>query len=310
MKAAQISDYGDTSVLSVNHIDKPPLRDGSVLVEVHAASLNPFDTKLRQGYMKDMIPLTFPMTVGGDIAGVVVELGAGVKDLSVGDKVYGQAMAIAGASGAVAEFADAKRTQIAVAPQNLDFKEAASLPLVGVSALQAITDHLQLEAGQKLFINGAGGIGQIAIQIAKHIGAYIAVTTTGKDIQTAAQLGADEVIDYKNEDFTTKLQGYDAVFDTVGVEDPGRLLSVLKDGGKVVSMVGSANEAEAQKRGITAINQSTKVTDTVLTELRVLVESDVVKPNVGPVFPIDQIKEAFEARESGAVRGKVVIAIK
>lgn len=310
MKAVQISDYGDTSVLSVNDIEKPTLADGTVLVEVYAASLNPFDTKLRQGYMKAMIPLTFPMTVGGDIAGVVVELGAGVEDLSIGDKVYGQAMAITGASGAVAEFARAKRTQVAAMPHDLDFNEAASLPLVGVSALQGLADHLQLEAGQKLFINGGGGIGQVAIQIAKHIGAYVAVTTTGDDIQTATELGADEVIDYKNEDFAIKLEGYDAVFDTVGVEDSAKLLSVLKDGGKLVSMVGGANETEAEKRGITAINQSTQLTDVLLVELRTLVEDGVVKPNVGRVFAIDQTKDAFEARESGAVYGKVVIAIK
>ena len=309
MKAAQIDSYGDASVMRINEIEKPTVTDSKVEVEVHAASLNPFDSSVRSGYMQENIPLQLPVTLGGDIAGVVVEVGEGVNNVVVGDRVYGQANVVAGNSGAFAEYAVTAATQVAKLPKNLDYNQAASLPLVGVSALQAVKQHIDLQPNQKIFIHGgAGGIGSLAIQIAKHIGAYVATTASGHDIDYVKQLGADEVIDYKSQDFSELLNGYDAAFDTTPGNEVNKILIILKQGGIVVSMLAHANEAEAAKFGVRAVTQSTKVTTGALDELTQLVESDAVVPNIGKVFKLAEIKEAFVARESG-VRGKVVLEI-
>lgn len=311
MRAAQINNYGDASVIELNEIDKPGLAAAQVLVEVQASSLNPFDTTVRAGYMKEMIPLQFPVTLGGDIAGVVTEISPDVTSVGVGDKVYGQANVVAGNSGALAEFAATAAKQIAKMPQNLDFQQAASLPLVGVSAIQALKEHINLQPEQKIFIHGgAGGIGSIAIQIAKHLGAYVATTATGEAVHLVKNLGADEVIDYKAQDFAEVLNDYDAVFDTVGHDDFVKAYAILKKGGVAVSMIAPVDETKATELGITALTQSTHVTTAALTDLTQLVESGVITPQIGKVFTLDQIKEAFEARESGNIHGKVVIAIK
>lgn len=311
MKAAQMNGYGGADVVLVNDIDKPQVTDGKVLVEMHASSINPFDAKLRAGYMKDTIPLQFPFTLGLDVAGVVIEVGAGVTSMAAGDKVYGQSSALAGNSGALVEYATTEAGQVAKMPSNVDFNEAASMVLVGVSALQALTRHIKLASGQKLLLlGGAGGIGTMAIQIAKHLGAHVATTASGEGIERVQELGADEVIDYKTEDFAAKLSDFDAVYDTVGGDDFAKALGVLKPGGVAVSMVWAADEAKAKELGVTAINQSTKVTAELLDELRELVEAGAVKPQVGKVFPLDEIAAAFEALDSHKVIGKVVVEIK
>lgn len=311
MKAAQIDEYGDVSVLQVRDVDTPSLKPGQVLVEVHAAGLNPFDTTVRSGKTKDSIPLSLPVTLGGDIAGVVTELGEGVSSLAIGDKVYGQANVVAGNSGAFAEYAATSADQLAAMPVNMDFHQAASIPLVGVSAIQAITEHLNLKSGQKLFIHGgAGGIGSIAIQIAKHIGAYVATTATGEGVDYVKSLGANEVIDYKAKNFATVLHDFDVVFDTVGGNEFDKALDVLKSGGTAVSMIAKADEARVSELGITAITQATTVNTEKLNTLRELIESGIIESQVDKVFPLEQIREAFEAREGGSIKGKVVIAIR
>lgn len=310
MRAAQINDYGDASVIRVNQVETPVVNQDKVLVEVHASSLNPFDSKLRSGIMKDSITLEFPFTLGGDVAGVVTAVGEKVTDVAVGDKVYGQAAAVAGNSGALADYAATVPRQIAKMPSNLDFDQAASLPLVGVSALQALTSHIGLQPGQKLFIHGgAGGIGMVAIQIAKRIGAYVATTASDDNIVAVKDLGADEVIDYKTTDFSTTLSEYDAVFDTVGGDDFNKALRILKTGGVAVSMAGQADEALVTELGVNAISQSTHVTNEALNELTKLIEAGVVTPHIDRVFALDDIVEAFESRESGSTKGKIVIQI-
>jgi alcohol dehydrogenase len=311
MKAAQINEYGHADKVQIVEIDKPAIQDGKVLVEVHAASLNPFDTTVREGSVKDSLPAP-PFTLGGDIAGVVSEVGAGVTGVKVGDKVYGTATVMAGNSGALAEFAATKAGQIAIAPANLNFAEAASLPLVGVSALQALTDHINLQAGQTIFIHGAsGGIGSIAVQIAKSIGAYVAGSVRGgKAAEFVKGLGADEVIDTETQDFAESLKDYDAVFEAAGGADFDKTLGVLRRGGVAVSMLAQADEAKVQELGISAITQSTHVTTEKLQALAKLAEAGAVKPQVTEAFPLDQIQAAYEARESGKVHGKVVVTIK
>lgn len=311
MKVAQINEYGNASVIQIKEVEKPAPKPGQVLVEVYASSINPFDTAIRSGYMKDMIPLELPVTLGGDIAGVVTEIGEGVTNLSVGDKVYGQANVVAGNSGAFAEFSATKASQVSKAPTNTSFNESASLPLVGISALQALTEHIDLQTGQKIFIHGgAGGIGTVAIQIAKNIGAHVATTATGEGIDYVKSLGADEVIDYKTQNFSEVLSDYDAVFDAVGGDDFNKSFTILKKGGTAVTMIAEADEVHAQELEITALRQSTNVTTERLIALKELVEKGVVTPHVDAVFPLDEIQKAFELRESGTVKGKVVIEIK
>lgn len=310
MKAAQISEYGGPSVVKVNAIDRPSLEPNKVLVEVHAASLNPFDTTVREGHVAQMIK-SLPTTLGGDIAGVVTELGSEVSGFKVGDKVYGQAGVVAGNSGAFAEFVATKANHVARMPENLDFVEAASLPLVGVSAVDVLTNHIKLKKGQNILIHGGtGGIGTAAIQLAKHMGAYVATTVPGNAVERASDLGADEVIDYQTQNFEDFIHGYDAVFDTAGGDVLERSLGILKAGGIAVSMTASVDEATAKERNVTAITQQTRVNTEALNQLTKLVVMGVIKPQVAETFPLEQIAEAFTTRENGGVNGKVVLKIK
>lgn len=310
MKAAQFETYGDPTVITIRDINKPTLAPDQVLVRVQAASLNPFDTSIRTGAMKNAVPLTLPITLGGDIAGVIEALGEDVTEFSVGQRVYGQANVVGGNSGAFAEYAAARASQIAPSPANLTAEEAASLPLAGVSALQAITEHLVLKSEQKVFIHGgSGGIGSIAIQIARAIGACITTTASGSGIDLVSELGAHRVIDYKSEKFYEKLSEFDAVFDTVGGDDFAASLGILKRGGVAVSMIKTPDERLANELGVTAMVQSTQVTIEHLLALTKLITEGAVRPVIGATYPFEHIKEAFVARETGQVNGKIVLTI-
>jgi NADPH:quinone reductase-like Zn-dependent oxidoreductase len=310
MKAAQINSYGGKEVLkTVTDAPKPQVGTGQVLIEVYAAAVNPFDRKLREGYMKDFVPLEFPATLGGDLAGVVAELGEGVSSFNIGDEVYGQANALGG-QGSYAEFSPVKAEQLALKPKKADFVTAAALPLAAVSAYQALVEHASLQSGQKILIHGgAGGIGSFAIQIAKNIGAYITATASGDDADFVKSLGADEVIDYKTQDFTEKVKDYDAVFDTVGGETNTKSYQVLKPGGILVSMTNQPNEELAKKYNVQAIQQGTKTTTEKLTKIAELVDRGALKVNVDKVFSLDEAAEAL-AYIQGSHRGKAVIKIK
>jgi alcohol dehydrogenase len=311
MKAAQISEYGEPDVIKVTtEAEKPVLKSGQVLVAVRAASLNPFDSMVRSGMFKDSIPLEFPVTLGGDLAGVIAEIGEGVESFMVGDEVYGQANAVAGNSGALAEFAATNAAQVAKKPGSIDFTQAAALPLTGVSALQAITEHINLQSGQKILIQGgSGGIGSLAVQLAKHLGAYVATTVPTEAIEFAHSLGADEVIDFKTQKFEEIIRDYDAVFDTAGGEVFDKSLHVLKRGGIAVSMVAHADEAVTSELGVTAIYQQTKVTTEKLVRLTELVDSGTLSVHIDKTFKLDDIVQAFKEREGGIVKGKIVITI-
>ena len=310
MRAAQMKDYGSPEVIAIAEVDKPTLAPNQVLVAVHAASINPFDAKLRSGMMKDSMPLTLPMTLGGDIAGVVVAVGQDVTAITEGQRVYGQALVVAGNSGAFADFAATNVGQIARMPSNCDFIQAAALPLVGVSALQALTEHLALQSGQKILIHGAaGGIGSVAVQIAKHIGAYVAATV--RDEEAAAfvrSLGADQIINTQTTDTTQELRDFDALYDLVG-EDFTQQLAILKPGARAVSMTAQGYEAAAEAAQVTALTQFTQVTTERLAALGELVEQEVVSPKVDKIFALQDVSEAFSYQESGAAKGKVVITM-
>lgn len=311
MKAAQLVQYGDVDSIRVQDIPSPNVTDDSVLIEVHAAGVNPFDYKLQLGYMKEMIPLQLPITLGGDIAGVVTAIGANVTSLKIGDAVFGQANAVAGSSGSFAEYANAKANSLALKPKNLDFIQAAAAPLAGVSAIQALYDHMNLQTNQKILIHGgAGGIGSIAIQIAKHIGAYVATTVSENDIEYVKKLGANEIIDYKKQSFEELLSEYDAVYDTVGGETTTRSMTILKQNGILVSMVNPPDDTQAKMLNITALMQSTRVTTDRLEKLLELIEQNIVTISVEKTFPLAETATALEYLRKTPPKGKIVLQIK
>lgn len=226
MQALQIRRYGGKDVLELNqNAPKPIAGNEQVLVEVRAASANPVDWKLRAGYLKDMAPLTMPATLGGDFAGIVAAVGPGTSEFKVGDRVYGYASLLSGGSGSFAEAVAAKLSTLAPAPRNTSFVEAAALPLVGASAVQALERHIKLQRGQKILIHGGGGvIGSIAIQIAKSIGAHVATTAKADDRAYVQAMGAAEVIDYTKEPFEQRLKDFDGCL-TQSAARPRRTLS-------------------------------------------------------------------------------------
>lgn len=310
MRAAQITSYGGQEVMTINEVPKPKPAAGQVLVEIHAAGVNPFDWKVREGYMKQWVPLTLPATLGGDMSGVITELGEGVSGFTVGQEVFGSANSVSG-DGSFAEFAPVPVETIATKPQKLDFTQAAALPLAAASAYLAVVETLHVQSGQKVLIHGgAGGIGGFAIQIAKHLGAYVAATAKAADVPYVQECGADEVIDYQTEQFDQKLSDFDAVFDTVGGETYTRSFSVLKAGGHIASMVEKTNEELAQKHGVTAHYISSEATAERLAHIADLLEQNALMVHVDKVFPLDQAAEALEYVKTGQHKGKVVIAVK
>ena len=310
MKAAQLVQYGGKEAVLVNDIPKPDVPSDKILVEVRAAGVNPFDWKIRKGMFKDMIPLTLPVTLGGDFAGVVAQVGAGVSEFGVGDEVYGQANVLNGGTGSFAEFDLANPKATALKPKNLSFALAAVLPLAGVSAMQALFDHMNLSNGQKILIHGgAGGIGSIAIQIAKHVGLYVATTVRANDMEYVKGLRADLVIDYKSQKFEDVVKDYNCVFDTVGGNTYNRSFAVLKKGGVIVSMLEQPDEELMEKFGAQALYQGTQVTTDRLQKLAELVDGGAVNVHVENTFPLTQAGEALSYLEETPPKGKIVIKI-
>ncbi|MFA6017071.1 MAG: NADP-dependent oxidoreductase [Patescibacteria group bacterium] len=312
MKAVQINKYGGPEVLEVNlNAPEPTLNPGQVLVEAHASSINPFDNIVLAGFMQKMMPLKFPAVMGGDFSGIVTKVADDVLDFKISDQVYGQAIVFNGGSGSFAQLVVSNTKNIALKPKNINFLKAASLPLVGSSAIQTLEDSIKLKTGQKILIHGAaGGIGSIAVQIAKSIGAYVAVTVSEKDKDFVKQLGADEIIDFKNQKFEEILKDYDAVYDTIGGEVADKSFLVLKRGGVIASMKGQPNEELTKQYQVTGIAINTMTNSQHLQRLAKLVEDGIVKPHVDRIFDLDQIKEAFIYKNYSHPRGKIVIKIK
>ena len=310
MIAVQINSFGGYQSLTINNnAPKPEPSPNQVLVEVYAASLNPVDKGIAAGYMKDMVNL--PATLGGDFSGVIVQVGESVNDFKKGDKVYGQAIILNGGSGSFAQFVAANAGNTAHQPKQITFVEAASLPLAGASALQAVEGHIKLKPEQKILIHGgAGGIGSIAVQIAKSHGAFVATTCTAKDKDYVKSLGADKVIDFRKEKFEDILKDYDAVFDTFSGDTTTRSFKVLKKGGILVSLLAPPDPALAEKYQVTAIGQMTNTNTKKLNHLTDLVNAGKIKPQVDKVFFVNQTIDAFKHLTEGHPRGKVVIKIK
>jgi NADPH:quinone reductase-like Zn-dependent oxidoreductase len=314
MKSTQIKRYGGSEVVEINQSTPAPNDPsaGKVLVDVKAAGVNPADWKIREGYFQQMMPLQFPSTLGMDFSGVIEKVGEGVPDFKQNDEVYGQAAVIRGGSGAFAEIALANADTIAHKPKILSHEKAAGLPLVGVSAWQALVDIIGLSKGQKILIHGgAGGIGSIAIQLAKHLGAYVATTVSTNDKQfVKEELGADEVIDYKTQTFEDLLpHEYDAVFDTVGGETYTRSFKILKRGGIIVSMLEQPNQELMDRFGVKAISQITQVNRERLTKLAQWVDQNNIRVNIDRTFPLDEAGKALDYQRDVHPRGKVVLQV-
>lgn len=312
MKAIQIIRYGGSEVAEINSsVSEPAPKKDQIMVEVHDASINPFDIAVRSGRYQDHIKMMFPFVPGSDFSGVITKLGDGVSEFKEGDEVYGSANVLNGGSGSFAQFCVSNVKNSALKPKSIDHYYSASLPLTGSSAVQALEDHIKLKSGQKILIHGgAGGIGSIAVQLAKHIGAYVAATVSTNDMTFVKNLGADQVIDYRNKDFTKIIKDFDAVFDTVGAVTSQKSFRVIKKGGILVSMVGTPDPELAKKLGITTIGQNTKTNTIHLSRLAQLIDQGAVKPQVDKIFPMSQIRQAFDYFEKGSPKGKVVLKIK
>lgn len=307
MKAAIIQDYG--TVVEIAEIEKPSLQEDSVIIEVQAASLNPIDNILRAGYLKEMLPLTFPHVMGYDVSGVVVEVGKHVESVKIGDSVL--ARPNQEDAGAIAEFARLKESELAIKPESLSHKMAASVPLAGLTAWQALMTKGNLQKGDKVLIHaGSGGVGTYAIQIAKHFGAYVATTTSSKNTELVQSLGADLVIDYKTQKFQEQLSDYDLVFDMLGGETITESFKVLKKGGALISIKGQDTDDLAVKYGVRFESFFMSPDGKMLAELLALIDSGSVKPVIDSVFPVEQVADAYDRLATGRAVGKIVVTVK
>ena len=311
MKAVKVHELGGPEKLRLEDTPIPFPGSGEVLIEVHAASLNPIDAKLLQTDPTYKQASEIPVTPGFDLAGSVVELGQNVKHIKVGDNVYGQAAVIRKGTGAFAEYAVAQEDCIAKMPDNISFTDAAAVPLAACSAYQALVEHIKLKAGDKILIHGgSGGIGTFAIQLAKHLGAFVATTATDKGLYYVKQQGADCIIDYESENFEDLVVEYDAVLDTVGGDTYKRSFNVLRRGGIIVSMVSRPDEALMKNHSVRSVLESTKVDSKKLGKITDLIKTGALHVNISNIYPLQQTKEAFEAKEKEKVLGKIAIEVK
>src|SRR6266700_843805 len=307
MKAIRFHEYGGFEVLKYEDVPLPEPQPGEVLIQVRAASVNPFDVALREGWLASMIPLQLPAIVGVDVAGIVMATGEGVTDFSIGQDVYGF---MSRYSGAYAEYAAVAIETIAPQPQTLDYVQAASVPLAATAAWQALVEVGGLKEGQTVLVHGgAGGVGTFAVQLAKMKGAYVLATASSQNVEFVKGLGADEVIDYTTTRFETVAHHVDVVLDIIGGETEQRSWGVLKPGGILVSTLGPPSQEDAAKHRVRAAFVQAQPTAGLLKEIARLLDSRQIKPNVGKMFPMEQARQAQELKQHGHTRGKIVLEI-
>jgi len=325
--------YGKKRALQSTEVPNPVLGDDEVLVEVHAAGVNLLDAKIRSGEFKLILPYRLPLILGHDVAGVVVKVGSRVRQFKPGDEVYARPDDLR--IGTFAEFVPVKETSLAHKPKSLTMEEAASLPLVGLTAWQALIERAKLKAGQKVFIQaGSGGVGTFAVQLAKHLGATVATTTSTANVALVKSLGADVVIDYKTQDFEKILRDYDVVLNSQDGKTLEKSLRVLKGGGKLISISGppdpdfgkeiaapgfvrlvmrllsSGVRRKARGRGVGYSFLFMKANGSQLHEITRLIEAGAIRPVIDKVFRFESTNEAIAYVEAGRAKGKVVIKIK
>jgi len=333
MKALTFKRYGKSPDIGFADLPRPTLKANELLVQVHAASVNPVDNMIMTGIFKPVLHFQLPATLGSDLAGVVIEVGSDVTRFKAGDAVFANIFDLG--TGAIAEFAVVPESAAALKPANLDFVQAASIPMVGLTSWQALKERANLRAGQKVFIPaGSGGIGTFAIQLAKHLGAKVGTTTSTGNVELVRSLGADEVVDYKKQAFEQVLRGYDALLGTVKGDAIEKSIGVLKPGGVIVSLVGPLDAAFARARRLNffltfvfglmsrKIMRLAKMQDITysflfahpdgaqLAEIGKLLETERIQPVIDRVFPFDQAKEALDYLAQGRSKGKVVVKMK
>lgn len=333
MKAFIIDKYKSKDGGRIGQMPIPVPQADEILIEVHATAINLLDSKIRSGEFKLLLPYKTPFILGHDVAGVVTKVGTGVQQFSVGDEVY--ARPADHHIGTFAEFIAVNQYDVALKPKNLSMEEAASIPLVGLTAWQALIEKGNLKKGQKVFIQaGSGGVGTFAIQLAKHLGAIVATTTSAANAELVKSLGADVVIDYRKDDFESILQDYDLVLNSQDGKTLEKSLRVLKPGGKVISISGPPDLDFAKEIGVPwfvkiilsllslGIRRKAKklnvhfsflfmkANGSQLKEITSLINSGIIVPVVDKVFPFESIKEGISYIESGRAKGKVVVKIK
>ncbi|WP_369976275.1 NADP-dependent oxidoreductase [Xanthomonas bundabergensis] len=332
MKAFTIERYGKTQPGQLRDVPEPQVGDDDVLVKIHAASVNVLDLKIRSGEFKLILPYRLPLILGNDLAGTVVGVGARVRDFKPGDEVY--ARPDDDRIGTFAEFIAVKASSLALKPRNLGMVEAASLPLVALTAWQALVETAKLQKGQRVFIQaGSGGVGTVAIQLAKHLGAFVATTTSTANIELVKALGADVVVDYKKQDFATVLRDYDVVLNSLGNDELKKSLQILRPGGHLISISGPPTPAFGETRGLAwplkqvlrllsfGIRRKARKNGVAYTfvfmradgkqlgEITSLVEAGAIRPVMDRVFPFAQTGEALAYVDGGRAKGKVVVQV-
>ncbi|UXH80648.1 NADP-dependent oxidoreductase [Roseateles amylovorans] len=333
MKAFVLERYGKTSTLTSTERPTPEIRDDEVLIEVHAAGVNLLDSKIRDGEFKLILPYRLPVVLGHDVAGVVVKTGARVRRFQPGDEVYARADDFR--IGTFAQYVPVREASLALKPRNLTMEEAAAMPLVGLTAWQALVERAGLKRGQKVFIQaGSGGVGTFAIQLAKHLGATVATTTSTTNVALVKGLGADVVIDYKKQDFAEVLRDYDVVLNSQDGKTLEKSLGVLQRGGQVVSISGPPDPEFGQAIGASGFVRLVmrllsagirrkasrqgkrfsflfmKADGGQLGEITALIEAGVIRPVIDRVFPFASTNEALDFVRAGRAKGKVVIKVK
>ena len=333
MKAFIVDRYGKNQSLRAGEVPEPELREDEVLVQVHAAGVNQLDFKIRNGEFKLILPYRVPFVLGHDVAGVVTQVGSRVRQFKVGDEVYSRPDDFL--IGTFAEFVAVKEESLAIKPNNITMEEAASIPLVGLTVWQALVEKAKLKKGQKVFIQaGSGGVGTFAIQLAKHLGATVATTTSTGNVALVKRLGADVVIDYKKDDFENILSDYDVVLNSQDAKTLEKSLRVLKPGGKLISISGPPDpefaeaikaprfvkqvmrvlsfgaRKKAKRRNVSFSFLFMKASGSQLRQITPLIESGAIRPVVDKVFPFESTNDALAYVESGRAKGKVVIKVR
>ncbi|MGJ4854947.1 NADP-dependent oxidoreductase [Labrys sp. La1] len=333
MRSFLIDRYTKGGVLRLSESPEPALLANDVMVEIRAAGVNLLDSKIRDGEFKLILPYRLPLVLGNDVAGVVVRVGANVRRFKPGDEVY--ARPAQDRIGTFAEYIAMDEADVAIKPNNLSMIEAASIPLVALTAWQALVERAELQKGQKVLIHaGSGGVGTIAIQLAKHLGAHVATTTSTANIALVKSLGADVVVDYKKDDFEKVLQGYDVVLNSLGKDTLEKSLAVLKPGGKLISISGPPDPDFARQNGsgwllqqvirllssgIRRKSRRQKISYSFLFmtanggqlgKITSLIEAGGIRPVIDSVFPFERTNEALDYVETGRAKGKVVVAVK
>ncbi len=308
MKAVRIHAYGGREVLVVEEAPMPEVGERDVLVRIVASAINPVDWKIRAGYLKDMLPYEFPLILGWDVSGVVEAVGSGVTKFKPGDAVYSRPNILR--NGTYAEFIAIDENEIAFKPKTISHACAASLPLAGITAWDVLVKTANIQAGQRVLIHaGSGGVGSLAIQLAKACGAHVVATTSCKNIPLVKSLGADQLVDYRNQQFDHVVHEMDIVFDTIGGEVQDRSWASLKAGGILVSIVSPPSEevaaAHSARAGFVFIQPDAEV----LTRLAALVDTGKIRPIIAAEFALDDIVKAHALSESGRADGKIVLHV-